>query len=82
MILSCYNNHIWLHHSMDKEDEWIMRVVVNVGRRTILCVSSDGDEKLVECDSPQEFINVFEFCKTVFVPEDIFYEEVKVARTR
>ncbi len=82
MILSCYNGIMWLHHSMSKgkEDEWIMRVVINVGRRTVLCVSSDGDEKLVECDEPQEFINVVEFCKTVLNPEDIFYEEVKVAK--
>ena len=65
---------------MGKEDEWIMRVVINVGRRTVLCVSSDGDEKLVECDEPQELGNVDEFCKTVLDPEDIHYEEVKVAR--
>ncbi len=51
-----------------------------MGRRTVLCVSSDGDEKLVECDTPQEFINVVEFCKTVLEPEDIHYEEIKVAR--
>ena len=80
MVFSCYNNPIWIHHSMDNEDEWIMRVVINVGKRSILCVSSDGDEKIVECDEPQEFINVVEFCKTVLEPEDIFYEEIKVAR--
>ena len=65
---------------MGKEDEWIMRVVINMGRRTVLSVSSDGAEKLVECDTPQEFINVVEFCKTVLEPEDIHYEEIKVAR--
>mgnify|MGYP007063400288 FL=1 len=66
--------------SKGKEDEWIMRVIINLGRRTVLCVSSDGDEKLVECDDGQEFINVVEFCKTVLDPDDIFYEEIKVAR--
>ncbi len=79
MILSCYNGIFWLHHSMGKEDEYISRVVVNVQKRTVNCISSDGEEKLVECKKPQEFVNVLEFCKTVLDPEDVFFEEIKVA---
>mgnify|MGYP001430678301 FL=1 len=63
------------------DDEYISRVVINLGKRTLVCISSDGDEKVVECDEPQEFINVVEFCKTVLDPEDIFYEEIKVTRS-
>ena len=48
-------------------------------KRTVNCISSDGDEKLVECKKPQEFVNVLEFCKTVLDPEDVFFEEIKVA---
>ena len=78
MILSCYNGIFWLHHSMNN-DEYISRVVVNVQKRTVNCISSDGEEKLVKCKKPQEFVNVLEFCKTVLDPQDICYEEVKVA---
>ncbi len=63
------------------DDEYISRVVINLGKRTIVCISSDGDEKVVECDGTQEFINVVEFCKTVLDPEDIFYEEIKVTKS-
>tara|TARA_Y200000002_G_C22204656_1_gene464799 strand:- start:252 stop:452 length:201 start_codon:yes stop_codon:yes gene_type:complete len=66
---------------MGKEDEYISRVVINVQKRTINCISSDGEEKLVNCKKGQEFINVVEFCKTVLDPEDIFYEEIKVVAT-
>ena len=81
MILSCYNGILWLHLSMGKEDEYISRVVINVQKRTINCVSSDGEQKIVNCKKGQEFINVVEFCKTVLDPEDIFYEEIKVVAT-
>ena len=66
---------------MGKEDEYISRVVINVQKRTINCVSSDGEQKIVNCKKGQEFINVVEFCKTVLDPEDIFYEEIKVVAT-
>ena len=81
MVLSCYNGIFWLHHTMGKEDEYISRVVINVQKRTINCISSDGEEKLVTCKKGQEFINVVEFCKTVLEPEDISYEEIKVVAT-
>lgn len=64
---------------MSNEEEYILHVVVDVCTRKILCISSEGDEKIVDCKTPQEFLNVCNFVKEVLSPEDIKYAPVLVA---
>ena len=64
---------------MEHEEEYILGVVVDICSRKVLCISSEGDEKIVDCETPQEFINVCNFIKAVLEPEDIKYAEVLVA---
>jgi len=50
-------------------DDYLSRCVVDTTRRTVHIYSSEGDEKTVECDTLEEFMNVLKFVRE-HAPED------------
>ena len=44
-------------------DEYLTRCVVDTTKRTVYIYSSEGDEKTVECDTPEEFMNVLNYVR-------------------
>ena len=51
-------------------DEYLTRCVVDTLRRTITIYSSEGDEKVVACDTVDEFMNVLNLVRES-CPEDV-----------
>ena len=51
-------------------DEYLTRCVVDTLRRTITNYSSEGDEKVVKCDTVDEFMNVLNLVRET-CPEDV-----------
>ena len=51
-------------------DEYLTRCVVDTLRRTITIYSSEGDEKVVACDTVDEFMNVLNLVRET-CPEDV-----------
>ena len=51
-------------------DEYLTRCVVDTLRRTITIYSSEGDEKVVMCDTVDEFMNVLNLVRET-CPEDV-----------
>ena len=51
------------------DDEYLTRCVVDTIRRTFYLYSSDGDEKVVKCDTVEEFMGVLAFVRKT-CPED------------
>ncbi len=45
------------------EDEYLSRCVVDTAKRSFYLYSSEGDEKVVACDTMEEFMNVLEFVR-------------------
>ena len=54
----------------EEDDEYLTRVVIDTCARTFRLYSNEGDERIVNCDSMEEFINVLELVRKV-VDEDI-----------
>ena len=52
------------------DDEYLTRVVVDTCARTFRLYSNEGDERIVDCDSMEEFMNVLDLVRKV-VDEDI-----------
>ena len=50
---------------MPEEDAYLTRCVVNTTSRSFYLLSSDGSEKVIECDTPDEFMNVLKLCREV-----------------
>ena len=51
-------------------DEYLTRCVVDTLRRTITIYSSEGDQKVVTCDTVDEFMNVLNLVRET-CPEDV-----------
>ena len=54
----------------EEDDEYLTRVVIDTCARTFRLYSNEGDERIVDCDSMEEFMNVLELVRKV-VDEDI-----------
>ena len=52
------------------DDEYLTRVVIDTCARTFRLYSNEGDERVVDCDSMEEFMNVLDLVPKV-VDEDI-----------
>ena len=44
-------------------EEYLSRCVVDTQRRTVHIYSNEGDQKTVECDTPEEFMNVLNYVR-------------------
>ena len=55
------------------EDEYLTKCVVDPSKRTVYLYSSEGDEKVVECDTVDEFMNVLSFVSDTCPEERLSY---------
>ena len=55
------------------EDEYLTKCVVDPSKRTVYLYSSEGDEKVVECDTEDEFMNVLSFVRDTCPEERLSY---------
>ena len=55
------------------EDEYLTKCVVDPSKRTVYLYSSEGDEKVVECDTVDEFMNVLSFVRDTCPEERLSY---------
>ena len=55
------------------EDEYLTKCVVGPSKRTVYLYSSEGDEKVVECDTVDEFMNVLSFVRDTCPEERLSY---------
>ena len=53
-----------------EDDEYLTRVVIDTCARTFRLYSNEGDERTLDCNSMEEFMNVLELVRKV-VDEDI-----------
>tara|TARA_R100000008_G_scaffold46645_1_gene27519 strand:- start:513 stop:737 length:225 start_codon:yes stop_codon:yes gene_type:complete len=51
-------------------DEYVTRCIVDPMRRNVRLLSSHGDEREVDCENLEEFMNILELVRAV-VPEEV-----------
>ena len=56
-----------------QDDEYLTRCVVDPVKRTFYLTSSEGDEKTVNCDTVEEFMNVLSFVRATCPEERLTY---------
>ena len=60
-------------------EEYVDSVLINLARREIKLFSSEGDEKLIDCDTYDEFMAVYQLITDRIDEEQIFYTKPLVA---
>ena len=64
---------------MNTAQESVLGIVIDVCTRSFLLISDEGNEKLVECDTVQEFMNVLEVVTANLEPDQIEYADLAIA---
>ena len=57
------------------EDEYLMKCVVDPAKRSFYLYSNEGDEKVVDCDTVEEFMNVLDVVRKTCPEERLVYAE-------
>lgn len=63
---------------MSATREYVQSIVIDVCSRTFLLLSDCGNERLVECDKSEEFMNVLEVVTENLSPDQIRYADLVV----
>ena len=64
---------------MGTAQESVLGIVIDVCTRSFLLISDEGNEKLVECETVQEFMNVLEVVTANLEPDQIEYADLAIA---
>ena len=59
----------------EDNDEYLTRVVVDTCARTFRLYSNEGDDRVVNCDSMEEFMNVLDVVRKTCPEERLVYAE-------
>ena len=57
------------------EDEFLMKCVVDTAKRSFYLYSIEGDKKVVDCDTIEEFMNVLDVVRKTCPEERLVYAE-------
>jgi|TARA_B100000085_G_scaffold72413_1_gene64883 hypothetical protein len=60
-------------------DTYVQSVVIDVCSRSFLLLSDKGDEKVIECETAEQFMNVLEVCTAKLNDDQIEYTDLTVA---
>lgn len=63
---------------MSATQECVQGIVIDVCSRSFLLLSDQGNERLVECDTVKEFMNVLEVVTANLDPDQIEYADLAV----
>ncbi len=58
---------------MSTAQETVQGIVIDVCTRSFLLLSDQGSERLVECDTVQEFMNVLNFVRATLDEDTLSY---------
>lgn len=64
---------------MQNTEEFVQGIVIDVCTRSFLLLSDQGDQKFVECDTVDEFMNVLDVVTANLNGDQIEYAELAVA---
>ncbi len=59
-------------------ETYVQGVVIDVCTRSFLLLSDEGDEKMVECDTTEQFMSVLEVCTSRLNDDQIEYADLAI----
>tara|TARA_Y100000361_G_scaffold110873_1_gene100971 strand:- start:29 stop:223 length:195 start_codon:yes stop_codon:yes gene_type:complete len=57
-------------------DDFILRVEIDICSRSFSLLSENGDNRLIKCDTKEEFIRILRVCDELLLPEQVVYKEL------
>ena len=57
-------------------DDFVLIVEIDVCSRSFMLLSENGEERLIACETTDEFLRVLRVCDQLLPPEAIIYKEL------
>ncbi len=57
-------------------DDFVLNVEIDICSRSFILVSENGDERLIACETTDEFIRILRVCDQLLLPDQIIYKEL------
>ena len=67
---------------MSDIDGFVNRTIIDVCTRSFLIISDEGEEKIIRCETPEQFMNVMEVVDRLLDPERIIYAPISTEEKR
>lgn len=64
---------------MYSTEEFVQGIVIDICTRSFLLLSDQGDQKFVECDTAEQFMNVLDVVTANLNEDQIEYAELAIA---
>ena len=61
-------------------DDFVNRTIIDVCTRSFLIISDDGEERMITCETTEQFMDVMEVVKKLLDPERIEYSNLSVKK--
>ena len=61
-------------------DDFVNRTIIDVCTRSFLIISDDGEERMIKCETTEQFMNVMEVVNKLLDPERIEYSNLSVKK--
>jgi len=61
-------------------DDLVNRTIIDVCTRSFLIISDDGEERMITCETTEQFMNVMEVVNKLLDPERIEYSNLSVKK--
>tara|TARA_B100000131_G_scaffold279314_1_gene284392 strand:- start:520 stop:708 length:189 start_codon:yes stop_codon:yes gene_type:complete len=61
-------------------DDFVNRTIIDVCTRSFLIISDDGEERMITCETTEQFMNVMEVVNKLLDPERIEYSNLSVKK--
>lgn len=65
-------------HPMQRTEEFVQGIVIDICTRSFMLLSDQGDEKFVECDTVEQFMNVLEVVTATLEDDQIQYADLAI----
>tara|TARA_B100001996_G_scaffold65224_1_gene47150 strand:+ start:65 stop:253 length:189 start_codon:yes stop_codon:yes gene_type:complete len=61
-------------------DDFVNRTIIDVCTRSFLIISDDGEERMITCETTEQFMDVMEVVNKLLDPERIEYSNLSVKK--
>mgnify|MGYP001386114508 FL=1 len=58
------------------DDDLVNRTIIDVCRRSFLIISDEGEERILSCETTEQFMDVMEVVTQLLEPERIKYADL------
>ena len=63
-------------------DDFILRVEIDICSRSFSLLSENGDNRLIKCDTKEEFIRILRVCDELLLPDQVVYKELHTQKDK